>query len=55
VPRGYFERITVGQPLPDMPVFLTPRHYVDVPLELTYNEAYRGVPERWKRVIEGRA
>jgi hypothetical protein len=55
VPRGYFERITVGLPLPDMPVFLTSRHYVNVPLELTYNDAYRGVPERWKRVIEGRA
>jgi hypothetical protein len=54
VPRGYFERIAVGQPIPDMPVFLTPIHYVNVPLELTYNEAYRGVPERWKRVIEGR-
>jgi hypothetical protein len=54
VPRAYFERINVGQALPDMPVFLTSRHYVDVPLELTYNEAYRGVPERWKRVIEGR-
>jgi hypothetical protein len=54
VPRAYFERIPVGQPLPDMPVFLTPLHYVNVPLEPTYNEAYRGVPERWKRVIEGR-
>lgn len=54
VPRGYFERITVGQPLPDMPVFLTPRHYVNVPLEQTYADAYRGVPERWKRVIEER-
>lgn len=54
VPRGYFERIAVGQPLPDMPVFLTPLHYVNVPLEQTYLESYRGVPERWQRVIEGR-
>jgi hypothetical protein len=54
VARGYFERVAIGQALPDMPVFLTPRHYVDVPLEQTYLDAYRGVPERWKRVIEGR-
>jgi hypothetical protein len=54
VPRAYFQPLAVGQPLPDMPVFITPMHYVDVPLEQTYAEAYRGVPERWKRVIEGR-
>jgi hypothetical protein len=53
VPRAYFERLAVGQPLPDMPVFLTPDHYVNVPLEPTYLESYRGVPQRWKRVIEG--
>ena len=52
--RAYFERISIGQPLPDMPVFLTPTRYVYVPLETAYTEAYRGVPERWKRVIEGR-
>ena len=54
VPRAYFQPLAVGQTLPDMPVFLTPRHYVNVPLELTYAESYRGVPERWKRVIEDR-
>jgi hypothetical protein len=54
-PLAYFERISVGQPLPDMPIFLTPSHYVNVPLELAYMDAYRGVPERWKKVIEGRA
>jgi hypothetical protein len=54
VPRAYFQPLAVGQPLPEMPVFLTPMHYVNVPLEQTYAEAYRGVPERWKRVIEAR-
>jgi hypothetical protein len=53
VPRAYFQPIAVGQPLPDMPIFITPMHYVNVPLEATYAEAYRGVPDRWKRVIEG--
>jgi hypothetical protein len=55
VPRGYFERIAVGQPLPDMPILLAPSHYVNVPLEQTYMESYRGVPQRWKQVIEGGA
>jgi hypothetical protein len=54
VPRGYFGRIAIAQLLPDMPVFLTPLHYVNVPLEQAYIESYRGVPERWKRVIESR-
>jgi hypothetical protein len=54
VPYAYFQPLAVGQELPDMPVFLTPLHYVNVPLEPTYLEAYRGVPQRWKQVIEGR-
>jgi hypothetical protein len=47
VPTAYFE-------VPDMPVFLTPDHYVNVPLETSYLESWRGVPVRWKRVIEAR-
>jgi hypothetical protein len=54
VPRCYFERVAIGQSLPDMPVFLTPLHYVNVPLELTYMDSYNAMPERWKQVIEGR-
>ncbi|MBI2899199.1 MAG: DUF4058 family protein [Planctomycetes bacterium] len=52
VPTAYFEPIAVGQVLPDMPLFLTPGIYVDVPLEATYQEAWRHVPARWKEVIE---
>jgi hypothetical protein len=53
VPRAYFEPTRVGATLPDMPLFLTPERYVNVPLEATYMAAWRGVPSRWKRVIEG--
>jgi hypothetical protein len=53
VPTAYFEPVAVGAVLPDMPLFLTPDYYVNVPLEPTYQAAYRGVPARWKRVIEG--
>lgn len=50
---AYVEPVAVGAELPDMPLFLDPGHYVNVPLEPTYQSAYEGVPERWRRVIEG--
>ncbi len=53
-PNAYFEPIGVGAALPDMPLFLTPDYYVNVPLEATYQAAWHGVPKRWKRVIEER-
>jgi hypothetical protein len=52
-PTAYFEPIATGDVLPDMPLFLTPDRYVNVPLETTYQTAWRGVPQRWKRVIVG--
>ena len=36
----------------DMPLFLTPERYVNVPLEATYSAAYRGVPKKWKAILE---
>lgn len=50
---AYVEPTKVGDALTPMPLFLNPAHYVNVPLEATYNAAYEGVPARWKRVIEG--
>jgi hypothetical protein len=52
VPTAYFEPLAAGDSLIDMPAFLTPDLYVNVPLESTYMDAWRGVPNRWKRVIE---
>ena len=51
--RAYIEPIGVGSSLVDMPLFLTADHYVPVPLETTYLRAWSGVPQRWRRVIEG--
>ncbi|HEY7119086.1 MAG TPA: DUF4058 family protein [Tepidisphaeraceae bacterium] len=48
----FVEPTAVGTPLIDMPLFLDPGHYVNVPLESTYLGAYEGVPRRWKAVIE---
>jgi hypothetical protein len=52
-PQAYLEPVALGQPLIDMPLFLSRDRYVYVPLEMTYMEAYRAMPERWRRVIEG--
>ena len=48
----YLEHVAVGDVLPDMPLFLTPDRYVNVPLEATYQAAYRGMPEFWRAVLE---
>jgi hypothetical protein len=50
--RAYVEPTAVGRALIDMPLFLEEDIYVNVPLESTYQAAYRGVPRRWQRVLE---
>jgi hypothetical protein len=55
VPTAYFQPVAVGDSLVAMPAFLTADLYVNVPLESTYMDAWRGVPTRWKRVIEAAA
>ena len=52
---AYVEPLKLGADLPDMPLFLAPEHYINVPLERTYTGAWEGVPERWRRVIEPRS
>src|SRR5262249_51371533 len=49
---AYIELVAVGDPLPEAWLFLEPDLSVPVPLEETYLAAYRGVPQRWKRVLE---
>jgi hypothetical protein len=51
----YSEHLAVGSALPEMPLFLRPDRYVQVPLEPTYQAAYRGMPAFWRDVLEGRA
>lgn len=53
VQESFVEPVSVGQPLPDMPLFLTPDRYVEVPLERTYQEAWEDVPEFWRDVLSG--
>jgi hypothetical protein len=50
--RAYVEPTAVGSELIEMPLFLEPDIYVNVPLEATYQAAYRGVPRRWQQVLD---
>jgi hypothetical protein len=51
-PEAYAEPLAVGDNLPDGPLFLEPGWHINVPLEATYHQAYRGVPEYWRGVLE---
>jgi hypothetical protein len=48
---AFVEPVAVGDALPDVPLFLVPGGHVLVPLEQTYQAAWRTVPRRWRRVI----
>ncbi|HEY3245171.1 MAG TPA: DUF4058 family protein [Phycisphaerae bacterium] len=50
----YLEHLRVGADLPDMPLFLHPERYINVPLESTYRSAYQTLPAFWRDVLEGR-
>jgi hypothetical protein len=50
--RAYVEPVAVGDPLPDMPLFLNADQHVLVPLESTYMAAWDAVPRRWQRVVD---
>jgi len=43
-PVAYLEHLAIGSDLTDMPLFLNPDRYVNVPMELTYQAAFRGLP-----------
>jgi hypothetical protein len=49
--RAFVEPVAVGNPLPEMPLFLSPDRYINVPLDRTYTEAWNEVPQRWQRVL----
>jgi hypothetical protein len=50
--RAFVEPTAVGHSIPEMPLFLEAEAYVNVPLESTYQAAFRGVPRRWRVVLE---
>jgi len=48
----YVKHVAFGTALPEMPLFLRPDRYVNVPLEPTYQAAYDGTPAFWREVLE---
>lgn len=48
----YLEHPVVGDDLTDMPVFLQPDWYVNVPVEATYQEAFRSMPEIYRDILQ---
>jgi hypothetical protein len=54
-PEAYVEHARVGSTLAEMPLFLSPERYIKLPLEATYQAAFRGLPAYWRGVLEGGA
>src|SRR5262245_28585185 len=55
IPRAHVVGLRVGEPLPDMPVFLLPHHFVRMPLERNYDEAFRSLARKFRQILEGTA
>ena len=49
---AYVEPVGVGDPLPDMPLFLTEDRYVPFPLEATYQTAWEQLPPVLRQPLE---
>jgi hypothetical protein len=51
---AYVEPFRVGDPLPEMPLFLGSEGHILVPLESSYTQAFRSVPAFWRERVEAR-
>lgn len=52
---AYVEPLAVGDPLPELPLFLSPTIYVRLPLEATYLKAWDDLPLPYRRKLEATA
>ncbi|NUQ64630.1 MAG: DUF4058 family protein [Pirellulales bacterium] len=48
---AFVAHFAVGEPVPQMPLFLTRENYVQVPLEQSYVSAWEDVPRRYQEVL----
>jgi hypothetical protein len=55
LPEAFVEPLAVGNPLPELPLFLHPDWYVNVPLDRTYEQTWEGVPKYWREIVEASA
>jgi hypothetical protein len=49
---AYVESLSVGDVLPDMPLFLKPEFYVPASLEVTYQKAWKAFPTALKGLLD---
>ena len=49
--HAYVNHPTVGRSLPNVPLFLTPERYVDMPLEPSYQETFRRSSPRLRNAV----
>ncbi len=49
---AHIEPVGVGQPMTDMPLFLTPHEHIYVPLEATYQATWAVCPEPIRELVE---
>ena len=52
-PTLWAEPLSVGDALPDLPIFLRPGRHVPIPLAATYAAAWQATPRRWRDVVAG--
>jgi hypothetical protein len=51
---AYLEHVAVGDPLVDLPLFLTSERYVNLPLAATYETTFDRMPDFWRDVLQVR-
>jgi hypothetical protein len=49
----FAKHFSVGESIPEMPLFLTREHYVRAPLEATYRAAWQEVPPQYQEALGG--
>jgi hypothetical protein len=48
---AFIEPLAFGDALPEMPLFLAPEYYINVPLDQTYQSTWEKLPDALKRLI----
>lgn len=51
VVEAFVGHFAIGEPIPQMPLFLTTENYIRVPLEAAYMAAWEDVPPRYQEVL----
>ena len=50
--RAYYEYLKVGDPFPELPLFLNTERYINLPLAETYDETFRGTAGITRQKLE---